>query len=149
MDEKEKDLEQEKDIKKDPEEKEIKTETENEKEEKKEAEKDKENSEENRYQVIDPDSEKYKLTAKDIEMVFKDVEKIEINSDVNIVDMLTEKKICSSKREAREFVSAGTISINGERIVDLEAIISRSMTIEDKYLIVRRGKKNYYLGEKE
>ena len=88
-----------------------------------------------------------KLTAKDIEMVFKDVEKIEINSDMNIVDMLTEKKICSSKREAREFVSAGTISINGEKVTDLDKIISCDMTIEGKYLIVRRGKKKYYMLE--
>ncbi|MBO5375836.1 MAG: tyrosine--tRNA ligase [Bacilli bacterium] len=88
-----------------------------------------------------------KLTAKDIEMIFKDVEKIEINSDMNIVDMLTEKKICSSKREAREFVSAGTISINGEKVTDLDKIISCDMTIEGKYLIVRRGKKKYYMLE--
>lgn len=88
-----------------------------------------------------------KLTAKDIEVVFKDVEKIEINSDMNIVDMLVEKKICPSKREAREFVSAGTISINGEKIVDLEKSISRDMAIEGKYLIVRRGKKKYFMLE--
>lgn len=88
-----------------------------------------------------------KLTLKDIEVVFKDVEKVEISNEMNIVDMLVEKKICSSKREAREFVSAGTISINGEKITDLEKVISRDMAIEEKYLIVRRGKKKYHMLE--
>ena len=88
-----------------------------------------------------------KLTAKDIELVFKDIEKIEISEDMNIVDMLVDKKICSSKREAREFVTAGTISINGDKVTDLELVVTCDMSIEGKYLIIRRGKKKYYMLE--
>ena len=88
-----------------------------------------------------------KLTSKDIEVVFKDIEKAEMSSDMNIIDMLVEKKICSSKREAREFVSSGTISINGEKTTDLEMNITRDLFIENKYLIIRRGKKKYHMLE--
>lgn len=88
-----------------------------------------------------------RLTALEIEEVFKDISKETINSDINIVDMLVDKGICSSKREAREFVNAGTITVNGEKITDLEKIISRDIAIEGKYIIVRRGKKKYYMLE--
>ncbi len=88
-----------------------------------------------------------KLSGKEILEAFKDVPKEILYSDMNIVDMLVEKKICSSKREAREFVGSGTISINGKKITDLETIVSKNMAMEGKYVIVRRGKKKYYLLE--
>ena len=88
-----------------------------------------------------------KLSGKEILEAFKDVPKESLYSDMNIVDMLVEKKICSSKREAREFVGSGTISINGKKITDLETVVSKNMAMEGKYVIVRRGKKKYYLLE--
>ena len=65
------------------------------------------------------------LTVKDIDLLFKDAEKKVLDNEMNIVDLLVELGICSSKREAREFVSGGTISINGDRVTDLEKIISK------------------------
>ena len=88
-----------------------------------------------------------KLSGKEILEAFKDVPKEILYSDMNIVDMLVEKKICSSKREARELVGSGTISINGKKITDLETVVSKNMAMEGKYVIVRRGKKKYYLLE--
>lgn len=88
-----------------------------------------------------------KLSLKEIETVFKDTPKEVISSQINIVDMLVDKNICVSKREAREFLNSGTISINGEKVTDLEFIISKSIAIEGKYIIVRRGKKKYYILE--
>jgi tyrosyl-tRNA synthetase len=85
------------------------------------------------------------LTAKEIEEVFKDMPCDKLDKDINIVDLLVDYKVCSSKREAREFVTAGTISINGERTTDLEKIITKKDAIEGKYIILRRGKKKYYL----
>jgi len=85
------------------------------------------------------------LTVKEIEQVFKDAPIDSINEDINIVDMLVDKKVCSSKREAREFILSGTISINGNKVTDLEFTISKDIAIEETYIIVRRGKKKYYL----
>lgn len=86
-----------------------------------------------------------KLDPTCIENVFKNAPSYEIESDENIVDLLVESSVCSSKREAREFVSNGSISINGERINDLSFVITRDFAIDSKYIIIRRGKKKYYL----
>lgn len=77
--------------------------------------------------------------------VFKDVPNSDMKSDKNIVDLLVDTNICSSKREAREFITTGAISLNGDRITDLDAIITKDNSIDNKYIIVRRGKKKYYL----
>lgn len=87
------------------------------------------------------------LTANDIDLLFKDAEKKSIDKEINIVDLLVEQKICSSKREAREFITSGTISINGDKIIDLEKVLSKKDAIEEKYIILRRGKKKYFLIE--
>ena len=73
------------------------------------------------------------------------VETSTINEDVNIVDMLVNTGILSSKREAREFLTNGSISLNGERITDLELTITKDTCLYNKYLVVRRGKKKYHL----
>ena len=78
-------------------------------------------------------------------MAFKGLDKITINEDMNIVDFLVNTSICSSKREAREFVSNSSITINGEKVNTLDFIIDKSIAIEDKYLVVRRGKKKYFI----
>ena len=80
-----------------------------------------------------------------IEKVFKDVPNSDMKSDKNIVDLLVDTNICSSKREAREFITTGAISLNGDRITDLDTIITKDNSIDNKYIIVRRGKKKYYL----
>ncbi len=84
------------------------------------------------------------LTAKEIEIAFKDVPNYTIPKEMNIVDLLVEAKICSSKREAREFLNNKSISVNGEKI-DLDFVVSKENAIQKKYIVIRRGKKKYYL----
>ena len=86
-----------------------------------------------------------KLDSSCIENVFKNAPSYEISNDENIVDLLVESSVCSSKREAREFISNGSISVNGERITDLSFVITKEFAIDNKYIIIRRGKKKYYL----
>ena len=40
----------------------------------------------------------------------------------------------------------GSITINGQKITDMETIITKDMAIDSKYIVVRRGKKKYHLG---
>ena len=87
------------------------------------------------------------LTVKDIDLIFKDAEKKELNEELNLVDLLVNLAICSSKREAREFVTGGTISINGDKETNLDKVLSKKDAIEGKYIILRRGKKKYFLIE--
>ena len=56
--------------------------------------------------------------------------------------------VSSSKREAREFVNGNAISINGNKINDLDLIIDDNYFLHNTYIIVKRGKKNYYIGKK-
>ena len=85
------------------------------------------------------------LTSKEIEMAFKGLDRLVIKEDMNIVDFLVEFNICSSKREAREFVNNNSISINGDKIKTVEFIINRDIAIDNKYVVVRRGKKKYFI----
>ena len=86
-----------------------------------------------------------KLDINLIESVFKNVPNYEIDKPTNVVDLLVSSSICSSKREAREFLTTGSITINEDKITDLDFIIDKSFALDNKYVIVRRGKKKYYL----
>ena len=52
----------------------------------------------------------------------------------------------SSKREAREFINSGAISINGDKIESEELVITKDMALDNKVLVIRRGKKKNYIG---
>ena len=86
------------------------------------------------------------LKLDEIEQAFKDIPSFEITEELNLVDFLVNNNIASSKREAREFINAGSISINGDKIQDENKIIDKQMSIEGKAIIIRRGKKKYYMG---
>ena len=85
------------------------------------------------------------LSSDDIINSLKGVPTIEVSLNENILDFVVNNKIVQSKREAREFVSAGAISLNNKKIIDLEYIVTESDTIDNRLIIVRKGKKNYYL----
>ncbi len=86
------------------------------------------------------------LNYTEIKDGFKDVPNFEIVNDIKLIDLLVDNNIASSKREAREFIKAGSISINGDKIIDENEIINKDIAIENKVIIVRRGKKKYYMG---
>ena len=87
------------------------------------------------------------LSGGEIEDGFKSVPNFTIEEkEENIVDFLVHYGIASSKREAREFVTNRSISINGEKIDDLNFTITVKHAIDGKFIIVRRGKKKYHLG---
>ena len=85
------------------------------------------------------------LTEEELKDAMSGVETYRINEEVNIVDMLVNTGILSSKREAREFITNGSISINGEKINDQELLVNKNIALYNKYIVVRRGKKKYYL----
>ena len=87
------------------------------------------------------------LILNEIEEGFKDVPSFEIEDSINIMDMFINNNICSSKREIREFLNSGAITINGEKVTDENLIINKDMAIENKIIIIRRGKKKYYMGK--
>ena len=86
------------------------------------------------------------FSSKDVEVAFKGLEPFKISEDTNIVDLLVNSKICSSKREAREFINNSSITINGDKVTDLEFVITKDKCIDSKYVVIRRGKKKYFIG---
>ena len=86
------------------------------------------------------------LSESELKDAFSNVEHFEVSDNTNIVDLLVEGKIASSKREAREFVSAGSISINEEKFTDVNMVITKENALYNNILVIRRGKKKYYLG---
>lgn len=87
------------------------------------------------------------LSKKEIEDVFKEMPTFQTIDNIDIVSMLTEGKVAQSKREAREFINAGSITINEEKITDENFIITKELAIEDEILVVKRGKKKYFIGK--
>ncbi|MEY8663184.1 tyrosine--tRNA ligase [Ligilactobacillus faecis] len=86
------------------------------------------------------------LTAEEIEQGFKNMPTVEIEATPkNLVDFLVETGIEKSKRQAREDISNGAIYLNGERVTDLEFIVDPAANFDGRFVIVRRGKKRYFL----
>ena len=92
-----------------------------------------------------------KLDEDTLLAVFEGVPQCEISRDelsagVKAIDLLTEKAaVFASKGEMRKLVQSGGISVNKEKLADTEAVIDCSSLLNEKYLLVQRGKKNYYL----
>lgn len=86
------------------------------------------------------------LTEKELTSALSNIEPFEVENDINIVDLLVEGKVASSKREAREFVTNGSITINEQKFTDVNQVITKKDSLFDKFLVIRRGKKKYYLG---
>ena len=88
----------------------------------------------------------YKLTSEDILTNFKDIEKIYINDELMLEDLLIEGKICSSKREARELINGNAISLNNKKINETTYMVTKEDAIDKKIYLIKKGKKKYYLG---
>ncbi len=86
------------------------------------------------------------LSIDEINDAFKGVPTFEAKNEI-LIDMLVNNKITSSKREAREFLANGSISINGEKVTDENMMIDEAHAIGGKAVIVRKGKKKYFFGK--
>ena len=86
------------------------------------------------------------LTVKEIEQGLKNMPSFNTTNETkNIVDWLVEINCEPSKRQAREDVINGAININGEKITDINFFVNPNSDFEGKYMIIRKGKRNYFL----
>lgn len=92
-----------------------------------------------------------KLSESDLLSIFDgvpqfDVAKSELDSGIGILDFLTEKAaVFNSKGEARKMVQGNGVSINKSKVTAIDASVSSSDLIAEKYILAQRGKKNYFL----
>jgi tyrosyl-tRNA synthetase len=68
-----------------------------------------------------------------------------IDQGIDTVSFLAETTILASKGEARKLIQGGGISINRQKVDDPKHIVDRSSLLHGKYILVQKGKKNYYL----
>ena len=88
------------------------------------------------------------LSNEELGEAFKGNEVKEIELNKNILDVLVEMNVATSKRQAREFISGNSIEIKGEKVKDLDKTITEQDLINNTFLIIKRGKKNYYIAKK-
>lgn len=89
------------------------------------------------------------LSIEDLEgmegVIKSDFEKNKIEHGVDVVSLLTDTGIFPSKGEARKMIQAGGVSINRKKVDTLQMTVDTGLLLHEKYLLVQKGKKNYYL----
>ena len=84
------------------------------------------------------------LTKENILELFNNsIHKIDVSN--NFMDILIEVGVCKSKREARELISGNSISLNGNKISDIDYKLSDVKLLHDQFIVLKKGKKNFYL----
>lgn len=86
------------------------------------------------------------LKKEQIEELFNSI-KFEVKEGDLLEDILINIKAASSKREAREFIKNGAVSVNGEKVLEATKTFTKNELLASSYLIIKRGKKNFYLAE--
>ena len=83
--------------------------------------------------------------------VFNGVPQFEVSRDeiaggVKLIDLCVEKaNVFPSKGEMRKLIQSGGVSLNKEKVSDVDMTVDCSNLLDEKYLLIQRGKKNYYL----
>ena len=85
------------------------------------------------------------LTVEEIEMGFKDLLGFETLVDEPIIELLVKTLLVQSKREARELLQSGAISVNGAKVTDMNELVKKENAIGQCYSVIRKGKKKYVL----
>ena len=89
------------------------------------------------------------LSAEDLEqmegIVKTDFSKEKIETGIDVVSFLAETNIFSSKGEARKMVQGGGVSINRKKVESIEVKVDSSLLLHNKYILVQKGRKNYFL----
>ncbi len=83
------------------------------------------------------------LTVEEIENNFNSIKRYNLDDNINILDLLINSELASSKREARELINSKSIKLNGNSLNNCEEIITKDKAIGQKYILLKRGKKKF------
>lgn len=92
------------------------------------------------------------LNEKQLLQVMEGVPQVEVSfsqlkEGINIVNFLADTKIFPSKGEARKMVQSGGVSLNKEKVTGIDFIVNTDKLVNEKYILVQKGKKNYWLAK--
>ena len=89
------------------------------------------------------------LSAEDLEgmdgIVKTDFSKEKIEAGIDVVSFLAETNIFPSKGEARKMVQGGGVSINRKKVEDIALKVDSSLLLHNKYILIQKGRRNYFL----
>jgi tyrosyl-tRNA synthetase len=89
------------------------------------------------------------LTPKDLEeiegIIKIDIAKAQLDAGIDVINFLANTQILPSKSEAKKMVQNGGISINRNKVENLQFTVNSSLLLHEAYLLIQKGKKNYYL----
>lgn len=84
------------------------------------------------------------LSETELELALSDAPQVNCDDDLSLIDVLVEGKIAVSKREARDLITQGSISVNGQKVTSIEALVKQEEAYFKKYSVLKKGKKNYF-----
>ncbi|MEG0528938.1 MAG: hypothetical protein RR578_01180, partial [Bacilli bacterium] len=70
-----------------------------------------------------------------------------VEKNTKLEDALISIGVAKSKRESRELINTSSISLNGEKNTNTEEFLTTKLALFEKYIVLKKGKKNYYLLE--
>lgn len=92
-----------------------------------------------------------KLSEEDLLSVFEgvpqvEVERVKLDAGINMVEFLSDtSKIFPSRGEAKKMLQGGGVAVNKTKVEDLNRNLSSADLLKEKYILIQKGKKNYYL----
>ncbi len=85
------------------------------------------------------------LNLNDILDALSDAPSLESDMALPLIDVLTQGQLAISKREARELIEKGSISVNGEKITALDYVLNKENALHQHVHVLKKGKKNYFI----
>ena len=85
------------------------------------------------------------MDAGELHDALKGFEAAKIDDALTLTDTLVQAGIASSKREAREWINQGSIQVNGDKVNDVEFIVSSANAISEGRTLIKKGKRNYFV----
>ncbi len=84
-----------------------------------------------------------KLSGAEIKEGLQDAAKSEIADGTTVIDALVSSGVSRSKGDARKLIQQGSIQVNGQKITDIGAVLTKADAIDQEFSILKKGKKNY------
>ena len=85
------------------------------------------------------------LSPEEMKEGLADAKKAAVEDGVTLIDALVTAEVCKSKSEARKLIEQGSVSVNGNKVTDIQAVLHQSEAINQEFSILKKGKKNYFV----
>ncbi|HJL99879.1 MAG TPA: tyrosine--tRNA ligase [Acidimicrobiales bacterium] len=96
--------------------------------------------------LFDPDVDITAVSESALEFVSGEVPSTAVPKlGSGIIDLLVETELCQSRKDAKRAIAEGGVYLNGERVTDADFLPSKGSLLHEKYLLLRRGKKQWHL----